>query len=287
MHIQQLPEELRLAAVTLVERCHQVDGLELPIAFETAGTRPNVVTEFAAIDGGKLVGIATLPEDMEPEATLLVIPENRRHGIGRALLDAVQTEVSRRSLENCLIVNNEASISGRAFLVAMKVPYEFSEYRLELDRSRINRTTVQDESLRLRRAGNADRTILTEIRASGFGDSIAETAPAIALGLTEKKRHYYLAELDGEAVGMIRAGEWEGNGDITSFAVLPAFRGRGFGRQILLGTVDMLIGAEWKRILIEVATDNEHALGLYESCGFRVTDRFGYYRLKVSESVRS
>jgi len=283
-HIQPMTEVFRSAAVALLERCNRDERLDLPISFESVVRPTNAVTEFASIDGGTLVGFATLPDDLAPEASLLVVPGARRRGVGRSLLEAVRTEVARRGFVDCLLVNDEASESGRAFLLAMGVPYEVSEYRLELDRSRIDLTRIRLESLRVRRAELVDRMVLTHIRASGFGDSIDESAPAIDLALAETKRHFYLAELDGEAIGMIRAGEWEGTGDITAFAVLPAFRGRGYGRQILLETVDTLIAAGWMRILIEVATDNENALGLYESCGFRVTNRYGYHRLKASGS---
>jgi ribosomal protein S18 acetylase RimI-like enzyme len=58
-------------------------------------------------------------------------------------------------------------------------------------------------------------------------------------------------------------------------------RGRGFGRQMLLHTIDRLVVEKWPRILIEVATDNPNALGLYKSCGFQVTTTYGFYQLVV------
>ncbi len=76
-------------------------------------------------------------------------------------------------------------------------------------------------------------------------------------------------------------GEWEGSADITAVGVLPAHRGRGYGRQMLADVVAMLLGEGWERITIEVATDNTNALRLYESCGFRVTTAYSYYRMPV------
>jgi ribosomal protein S18 acetylase RimI-like enzyme len=50
---------------------------------------------------------------------------------------------------------------------------------------------------------------------------------------------------------------------------------------MLLQTVDQLVAEKWPRILIEVATDNPNALGLYKSCGFQVTTQYGYYQLPI------
>ena len=86
---------------------------------------------------------------------------------------------------------------------------------------------------------------------------------------------------DGEPVGLLRAGPWEGGADITSFGVLPALQGRGYGRRMLLDAIDLLTRNGFASIAIEVETDNEHALGLYQSCGFQVSARYDYYDLVV------
>lgn len=63
--------------------------------------------------------------------------------------------------------------------------------------------------------------------------------------------------------------------------MLPARQGRGYGRQMLLDAVTTLREGGWPRITIEAATENEHALGLYRSCGFDVIARYDYHRLTV------
>ena len=46
---------------------------------------------------------------------------------------------------------------------------------------------------------------------------------------------------------------------------------------MLLAAVGALLAEGRDPILIEVFTDNAGALGLYESCGFRVTSSYAYY----------
>jgi ribosomal protein S18 acetylase RimI-like enzyme len=66
---------------------------------------------------------------------------------------------------------------------------------------------------------------------------------------------------------------------LASFAVAPAYQGQGYGRQILARTVAQLLDQPARPIALEVATDNQRALALYESSGFVVTRRFDYYEL--------
>jgi len=63
--------------------------------------------------------------------------------------------------------------------------------------------------------------------------------------------------------------------------VLPHYQGHGYGRQILSSIVQMLQEENWPHIMIEVATDNNRALSLYQRCGFRVTTEYQYYSIAI------
>lgn len=67
-----------------------------------------------------------------------------------------------------------------------------------------------------------------------------------------------------------------------AFGVLPAYRGRGYGRQLLAQVVTLLASESWKRVLIEVETRNQNALGLYRSCGFREVTTYDFYRVRLA-----
>jgi ribosomal protein S18 acetylase RimI-like enzyme len=99
----------------------------------------------------------------------------------------------------------------------------------------------------------------------------------------QENRQYYLGWLGDQAVGMLRVGAFPPQAFVESFRVLPAYRGRGYGRQILTEVLDRLIAAEWAQIMIEVATDNAIALSLYRSCGFRAVATYMYYWLPCTK----
>jgi len=71
----------------------------------------------------------------------------------------------------------------------------------------------------------------------------------------------------------------DGLGGIYGLGVLPEYRGKGFGRAILLGAVARLKEMQANEIMLQVATENANALHLYESCGFETTSNMDYYEM--------
>ena len=61
--------------------------------------------------------------------------------------------------------------------------------------------------------------------------------------------------------------------------MLPEYRGKGYGRAILLKTIEKLEDAGAEEILLQVAVHNAAALRLYQSCGFQETSVMDYYHL--------
>ena len=278
--VEELTDDDRAEAERLLEACNRHDGLDLPIWFESPQAASDVAAYFLEFEHGSLIGLAWLPDDPEPEACFIVHPEHRRRGVGKRLLAAVRTECRRRGLPGLLLVCDEASGSGLAFLAAIGARFRSAEYRLELDPAAIDRSRTGHDALHLRRAGADDAATLARLRAAIF--AVTEAEAREQMDRRDGPGHrYYLADLGGVPIGMLRTGGWEGTADITAFAVLPEHRGRGYGRQILLETVDGLLAEGWERIIIEVATDNVGALGLYKSCGFKVATAYGFYDLDI------
>lgn len=66
--------------------------------------------------------------------------------------------------------------------------------------------------------------------------------------------------------------------DLDRIAVLPFARRRGIAGELLEQLVEAAGGHGAERMLLEVATDNDAAIGLYEAYGFTtISTRQGYY----------
>ena len=84
-----------------------------------------------------------------------------------------------------------------------------------------------------------------------------------------------VAELDGRAAGHAIGWAVAGEAEILDVRVAPWARRRGLGRLLVEGLVE---ACEGEVALLEVRSDNDAAIGLYERLGFRsVGTRAAYY----------
>jgi ribosomal protein S18 acetylase RimI-like enzyme len=95
--------------------------------------------------------------------------------------------------------------------------------------------------------------------------------------LEDPVRRYYTGMLKNVYIGKIDVYLEKHEAGIYGFAVLPEYRGQGYGRQILARTIQEIIAMGQKHIMLEVATENRNALSLYQSCGFKETGSYDYY----------
>ena len=95
----------------------------------------------------------------------------------------------------------------------------------------------------------------------------------------EEKRgiFIYLAVKDGVVIGKVNLQLSNGLGGIYGLGVLPEERGKGYGRATLRLAVQKLIEAGAGTVYLQVLTDNEKALTLYQSCGFETRSVMDYY----------
>lgn len=88
--------------------------------------------------------------------------------------------------------------------------------------------------------------------------------------------------LAGFIIGQIAADEAE----ILSIGVAPEWQRRGIARSMVEGLVRAARRAEVKRVFLEVAADNDAAIALYESLGFKLVGaRKAYYKRPGAEPM--
>jgi ribosomal protein S18 acetylase RimI-like enzyme len=282
-----LTDDERNEIATLAATCNAHDGLDLKLAIGPPHPEADQAAgDFLFYADRRLVGYCSLDSSNGPPFELcgMVHPDYRRRGIGRALLQAASAESTQRGLTHVLLICEDASVSGRGFVTTVGAVYRFSEYRLELDREAWDQRPSVPNKLTLRPAGRPDLETLVHILAAAFDDPAEEVRATLALGLADPGEHYYLAYLDDTPIGSIRYFFYhDGTGaNLHNFAVLPAYRGLGLGRELLSRTIETLLAAHHGRIGLEVQTENRHALGLYLTCGFREVTTYGYYHLELA-----
>lgn len=80
-----------------------------------------------------------------------------------------------------------------------------------------------------------------------------------------------IAENDGEFVGYVAATALFEDGEIAKIAVMPAFRGKGFGKRLMDEAFSAFKKRGVERVFLEVREGNVPAVGLYNGCGFERT----------------
>jgi ribosomal protein S18 acetylase RimI-like enzyme len=277
-----LPSADHTDARDLLARCDEYEGLDLSLNLATEGTPDAAeLSQYLYRENGELVGYLTVDGTREVEVSLGVDPGRRRQGIGRRLLDAARAECIGRGLASWTLVIDEAAASGKAFVRAVGATYTSSEYRLELARNLMPAPRVWDLTVQLRQATVDDAELVGRIIATSFGDTFEESMDWVRRDLAKPNHRFDVATINGQPIGQIRTNSYGDVVYVTAFGVLPEFRGRGHGRQILDATVRRLIAEDWPSIRIEVATDNANALGLYRSCGFVLKTAYGYYHQAI------
>ena len=132
----------------------------------------------------------------------------------------------------------------------------------------------------------ADAARCAELEAQLFDGDDPWPARVFMAELEAMHNHYVAARTDDKLVGyagIARLGrkrpyEYE----IHTIGVDPAYQGQGIGRRLLTEVLEFTSGGV---VFLEVRTDNEAAIGLYESVGFvNVGLRRRYYRASGADA---
>ncbi len=271
----ELNEVERLATI-----CNSYEDLELKLAFGPSPVDSEQQTNsFLYYEGGALVGFCSL--DYE-ELCGMVHPDHRRKGIGRALLDAAINEYRRRFISSILIICEEASRSGKAFVASTGATYGFAERHMELEAdANWDRSASVDSRLRLYKAGLQDFDVVAGLTAASLGGTEQTAKRHIESDMQDPTQQFYIARLEQTPIATLKTLDMGTKIGIYAFGVLPEYRGRGLGKQTLTQAIKSLIAENWTRFALEVETENANAFGLYNSCGFKVTTTYGYYKLAL------
>ncbi|WP_432565343.1 GNAT family N-acetyltransferase [Kineococcus sp. SYSU DK003] len=127
----------------------------------------------------------------------------------------------------------------------------------------------------MRPATADDLEVLTGLLTAAFGQAPTHLAAALREGGTVVVVH------DGAVVGTLRPERDGESGGVWGFAVDPRSQGRGIGRDVLRRVCRQFFDDGATTVRLEVAVDNDRALGLYTSIGFTRVSTEDYYDLPL------
>lgn len=134
---------------------------------------------------------------------------------------------------------------------------------------------MQDPVERPMDAGDVEQLVEAELRCFPEDPWTAEAFSSI---LSLPAFHGVVLEEAGRLIGYLVAWEIIDEGELLNIAILPEERGRGLGRSLLKNWLERLRGQQFRAVFLDVRDDNQPAISLYESFGFKVVGkRKGYY----------
>ncbi|WP_223192671.1 GNAT family N-acetyltransferase [Paenibacillus sedimenti] len=268
--------------------CNDYEHINIKLNWGTLSSRPAGVTnDFLYYENDRLIGFLAIYCFLSTEVEIsgMVHPEARRQGIFNRLVQTAKAECRRRTVPKLIFINERGSASGKAFLTNLGARYSFSEYVMELQEQEAGILPVSGDEVRLRPAVRDDLELLVKLNTSGFAMPEEDAREYVIQTLDGEKERTWIAELgeDRLPVGKIGAMiEADNRGLIYGFCISPEYRGQGIGRTVLQQTViDLKERYQVHQIKLEVAVENEKALGLYQSCGFRTQNANDYYELLI------
>ncbi|TQR46411.1 GNAT family N-acetyltransferase [Paenibacillus popilliae] len=223
-------------------------------------------------------------DGIEANINGMVHPDFRRKGIFYGLLKRTASDMQIHDIQTCRFRIPSNSKPGIDCIRHLGACFATSEFSMILNRFQ---TVVSCRAgLVLRLEEDQDLEFMVKCSSQAFGDSESWTRNYFAR-TSEPERITYIALDNMTPVGMIRVNYV--NTDtavIHDFCVLPAFQGRGYGREILSEGVERLLDQRCSQIRLGVVTQNRRALNLYQSIGFEVAVESHYYVISINKIAK-
>jgi len=263
-------------------------------SFEFAPS-PTAVAVEANATGEDIVGLVS------PEFKLaVVVPERRRRGIGRRLLEEAALIEQERGRSEVLMGVLPTDAAGKAFLRSAGFAYHSTLWDLSLPASVGVPEPVWPDGLRARPfQHDVDARAWISLFNAAFATHATPLQIPIEHADIPPDPSYVDGDIElvadavsGELVGFcVTAPEREGGvigarGEIAEIGVRPDRQGRGLGRELLRWGVQRLRSIGVAEITLSVNSRNEHALALYEREGFeRTTTRERWSRAVPTQAA--
>lgn len=276
--VSRLDDVALEAIADLERRVVAADGGRLKLEWGVLRSRSGrYVEDLLWWDGPRLLGFLGIYAFGAPTVELagMVDPRVRRRGIATALLEAALPLCQERGYTKTLLVTPRTPTAARDLALGRGGRLDHSEFALQLTGAPTDGPV--DPRISLRPMTRADDAVVHSLLEIGFGWSRPETADEAAAEL--ERARTVVIEFESAPVGSLRR---QRDGDavgIYGFVVHPDHQGRGIGRDVLRRVCRQARDEGVTRIHLEVAVDNDRALGLYTSLGFAPVATEDYYAL--------
>lgn len=244
------------------------------------GDNINLINEFMFYDGNNLIGYAGICSfgGDALEVNGMVHPDYRRKGIFTRLFSLVKDEFNKRDINEMLLLSDNNSTGGIEFIKNVSSDYDHSEHDMNLDMAAEH--VLNFDNVVFRKATHEDINKIARENFEFFYEYDLEGISDNEKDNSNSSNCTYVMEIDDVVIGKSRLEINDNIGGIYGLEILPDYRGKGYGRELLVHSIIKLKESNVKGVTLQVETNNKNALNLYKSCGFKENYTMVYYSLK-------
>lgn len=279
------PDETQIKEIRKLERiCKKHDGLQTSLFLDASLNFNKEMKSFLLLyDGDNLVSVMAIfaPTRNEAELSALTLPQSRRKGYFNRLYFRAVDEIKRVGIKDVLFTCERCSDSGFEAISSRNAKLDHTEYSLKFNKDDSTILSQADFTLVLCEAAADELDTLAALSAKVFDESEEDAKGFVTHALESENRTQFVAKLDGKPIGMVSTGDEQGDVTIYGVGILPEYRGKGYGRQMLTLALKTILAKGCQNILIEVDSTNNVAYKLYTSSGFEEESTVDYYRKKL------
>jgi ribosomal protein S18 acetylase RimI-like enzyme len=257
----------------LQKECETHDHLQLKLNWDMLRKRESNELDFFHYENGELVAFLGLYAfGSTVEICGMIKPSERRKGHFYRLFQQGMATAKQNGYRKILLNAPAGSESAKAFLNKQGAVYAFSEHQMEWQERSLEE--VDGFILRQAKADDYDMRVRLSVTAFGLDEEDAKAIESKVNG--DEDTDMLMIDVNEETVGKIRVNREDGQAWIYGFSILPEHQGKGIGRKVLRRVIKEQSSAGHS-VHLEVETKNDHALGLYESVGFKAVHSQDYY----------
>ncbi|TFB22812.1 GNAT family N-acetyltransferase [Filobacillus milosensis] len=255
----------------------QADRLELKLNWYFLRSRMTEDNDFFYYEGEQLLGyVALYYVGGAYEMCAMVHPDHRKKGIFTKLFHEVLDALKERNTQKLFINAPPESQCAKKTLKKIGATYAYSDYQMRWKRKELPESEVD---IKLVKATAEDRDDIINLDMHGFNLTRDEAELLINVLLKDAGHRTYMIKKDGQTVGKIRLKAEGIETYIFGFTVTPEYRRQGIGKAALIEVVRQ--EAETGHIIfVEVGTEDDRGLHLYEGIGFETYQVQDYYEYK-------
>lgn len=271
----QLTHEQFIDLQALVARCKQRDGNTIPIYSNLLLQRRSLPCNLLYYDQQQLRGFLSVFffHDDACEIVLMVDPKVRRQRIASRLVAMILPVIQVRGVEK--IIFSSPGQLNHVWFSAKGFAYQKTEYQMQWNGS--HPIEAHNSSLRFSEAVDEDIAFLVDINDQCF--------PEEQNGM-ESRFHYLIHETNyillvirykNQPVGKAHLLQEDFQVQLSDIAILPAFQGRGLGQALVAQCIRHVAATSALPVCLDVESNNQHALRLYQKLGFRVLNSWDFW----------